>query len=965
MRRPTRARIRRALACLVLAAVALFVARTTARDASSLAASGPAAVAAMAAMAATGVARAPVPRTGATHSIAAPTTVSTPASPPPKPDSAARAQQIAQHARRAGERMARDGITRERVEARRPPVSRRRIEALHASGALVATGAAREIAGVRHQPVRLHKDGLPVLNRSLRLHEQDGASLRPTGVWTVPLPEIAPPGETLWKIPADEAIARAERHFGIRTRRAVPRVERGWWARPGGTVACWRITIAAAAPLGTFQVAVNARSGEVMAAGDVLRNELGVGLVYYPNRVLGPTPIELTLFDLDASGRLSGRIARVLDDRNLEAYRPDRYFLFAGENDPRFVQTAVFRSLTDTARYAEASGFPTFTSPLIALVNLADPLTGGEYNNAFYDPYLQIFGFGDGDGVLTANLGTDADVAAHEMGHHFVQTLVDPEVTSFDPLLGAIHEGVADTFGALLGGGPAIGESTLPGQPYLRTLANTASYPDGGSEDPHVEGLIYGGANWDLILRVGGQPFTQILLAALPFLAAEPELPTEYRDALIAGDQAVTGGLNRTVIRELFSLRGFDGFDDIADFSVLDDGVAYDGYLADGEFALFVFYEFPGSSRLDVRTTGTGDVDLYVTAASLDPGDPSSYLSSETYTSYESIVVASYTTPSIHVDDTWVVVVQDFEDGAGSTYRVTATQTLPAAGITIGGIPFYGDLAQRGEIDFVTFYSNAGQIVRLEAHAQTPSLDPLVAIFNPKDIGVLAADDDSGPELDALIQGVRIPASGSYGIAVLSPAADVDPSVGTGDYRLTLSSCSNTGADPDGDGLADACDDDDDDDGFKDADDDAPSDTLRCLDSDQDGCDDCVSGTWSFFDDGPDADGDGYCDGGDDDDDNDGCADDVDASPLSPSVDPDYDFRGVECDNCPVDANAGQEDQDGDGLGDVCDPTPTPEPHAGALAALAALAALRSRLRRFALAARAPTRTRSAAPRSR
>lgn len=62
---------------------------------------------------------------------------------------------------------------------------------------------------------------------------------------------------------------------------------------------------------------------------------------------------------------------------------------------------------------------------------------------------------------------------------------------------------------------------------------------------------------------------------------------------------------------------------------------------------------------------------------------------------------------------------------------------------------------------------------------------------------------------------------------------------------------SNDGADFDGDGLCDKGDLDDDNDGVLDVNDIAPLDSLRCADVDLDGCDDCASGTFDPLRDGP------------------------------------------------------------------------------------------------------------------
>ena len=125
------------------------------------------------------------------------------------------------------------------------------------------------------------------------------------------------------------------------------------------------------------------------------------------------------------------------------------------------------------------------------------------------------------------------------------------------------------------------------------------------------------------------------------------------------------------------------------------------------------------------------------------------------------------------------------------------------------------------------------------------------------------------------------------------------------------------GADFDGDGQCDDGDDDRDNDGVPNAIDEVPLDPTHCADSDDDGCDDCaVTGPdgsgGSPTNDGADSDGDGACDAGDDDNDNDGVADAADTAPSDPTRCRDVD--GDRCDDCVftgADSTGGDPSDDG------------------------------------------------------
>jgi len=106
-------------------------------------------------------------------------------------------------------------------------------------------------------------------------------------------------------------------------------------------------------------------------------------------------------------------------------------------------------------------------------------------------------------------------------------------------------------------------------------------------------------------------------------------------------------------------------------------------------------------------------------------------------------------------------------------------------------------------------------------------------------------------------------------------------------------------SDYDEDNMGDVCDFDDDNDGVIDLYDPNDHNEFICGDIDEDACDDCSSGINDAGNDGFDFDGDGLCNEGDIDDDNDGWIDLID--------------------NCPDEFNENQSDYDEDNMGDTCD----------------------------------------------
>jgi fungalysin metallopeptidase (M36) len=228
----------------------------------------------------------------------------------------------------------------------------------------------------------------------------------------------------------------------------------------------------------------------------------------------------VTLTDLDGTGTLSGRYAKVISSTGKAATDTGEGFIYTRDQD-QFEQTMGYYWITQAQHYIQSLGFG---STLPAVNKRQQLLRIDQYggDNSFYR---------DGTGKLTITFGKggvddaeDAEVIVHEYGH----SVQDNQVPGFGttPDAGAIGEAFGDYLAVTVSehfaptaDEPCVADwdstSYTTTTPHcLRRVDGNKHYPEDLVGEVHADGEIWSRALWDIHKALGPQLADTIIIRA-------------------------------------------------------------------------------------------------------------------------------------------------------------------------------------------------------------------------------------------------------------------------------------------------------------------------------------------------------------------------------------------------------------------------------------------------------------------
>jgi hypothetical protein len=351
----------------------------------------------------------------------------------------------------------------------------------------------------------------------------------------------------------------------------------------------WRVVIPSARPLGDFEVLIDAVSGRVLRTRDLLQHfRTGHAKLYNPNpvaerhsffgglrsdhkdknaRLLTSLRVPVTLPNIrNAQNCLRGRWvhAKVGRHPSHNVCKATLRWNSVKRAKDRFEGLMTYFHINRAQSYIHSLGFSHATGNGIddrAQVVVADAFKA---DNSFYSPGTRRIKYGSG-GIDDAE---DADVILHEYGH----SIQDDQVPGFGngPQGGAIGEGFGDYWAAVM-------SSLSPGTTnaddvcifdwdgvswgrfvpkFHRKCGRRADSKKTLSEaesdcrsEIHCVGEVWSSALWALRTTYGisAAEFDRIVLSS-QFMYTPSERFDAAVNALVAADQALTGGANKAAI---------------------------------------------------------------------------------------------------------------------------------------------------------------------------------------------------------------------------------------------------------------------------------------------------------------------------------------------------------------------------------------------------------------------------------